>query len=89
MGDDFFLATAADIVADPSAPNAFVQGIMEDREWVWDNGILKEDDVQDYKYNIEKIIKTYKYNKRDRQADFVKAFESYIKDLNINIGERI
>jgi hypothetical protein len=42
---DYFLATAGDIVADPSAPDAFVRGIMENREWVWDNGILKEADV--------------------------------------------
>ena len=40
--DDFYLATAADIVADPSAPQPFVEGIMEGREWVWNNGILKE-----------------------------------------------
>ena len=40
--DDFYLATAADIVADPSAPNAFVEGIMEGKEWVWDNGAVKE-----------------------------------------------
>ena len=45
VGEDFMLATAADIVADPSAPDAFVQGIMEGREWVWDNGLLKEHDV--------------------------------------------
>ena len=42
----FMLATAADIVADPSAPDAFVQGIMEGKEWVWDNGLLKEQDVE-------------------------------------------
>ena len=46
VGEDFHLATAADIVADPSAPDAFVQGIMEGKEWVWDNGLLKEQDVQ-------------------------------------------
>ena len=45
VGEDFQLATAADIVADPSAPDAFVQGIMEGKEWVWDNGLLKEVDV--------------------------------------------
>ena len=45
VGEDFHLATAADIVADPSAPDAFVQGIMEGKEWVWDNGLLKERDV--------------------------------------------
>ena len=44
VGEDFMLATAADIVADPSAPDAFVQGIMEGKEWVWDNGLLKEQD---------------------------------------------
>ena len=43
--DDFYLATAADIVADPSAPNAFVQGIMEGKEWVWDNGALVEEEL--------------------------------------------
>ena len=42
VGDDFMLATAADIVADPSAPDAFVEGIMEGRDWVWDGGILRE-----------------------------------------------
>jgi hypothetical protein len=42
VGEDFMLATAADIVADPSAPDAFVQGIMEGKEWCWDGGILKE-----------------------------------------------
>mgnify|MGYP003326508611 CR=1 FL=1 len=41
VGKDFYLATAADIVADPSAPDAFVEGIMENKEWVWDNGVIK------------------------------------------------
>lgn len=45
VGEDFMLATAADIVADPSAPDAFVQGIMESKEWIWDNGLLKEVEV--------------------------------------------
>ena len=49
---DFFLATAADIVADPSAPNAFVEGIMEGKEWIWNNGILREVDINGIK-NIE------------------------------------
>ena len=44
--DDFYLATAADIVADPSAPDAFVEGIMESKEWVWDNGKLVEKDIE-------------------------------------------
>jgi hypothetical protein len=42
VGEDFMLATAADIVADPSAPDAFVQGIMEGKEWIWDGGVLRE-----------------------------------------------
>ena len=42
VGEDFMLATAADIVADPSAPDAFVSGIMEGKEWVWDGGVLRE-----------------------------------------------
>ena len=46
--DDFMLATAADIVADPSAPDAFVNGIMEGKEWVWNNGLLKETKVAKY-----------------------------------------
>ena len=52
--DDFYLATAADIVADPSAPNAFVEGIMEGVEWVWDNGLLKAQDVERARTNIQK-----------------------------------
>ena len=50
--NDFYLATAADIVADPSAPNAFVEGIMEGREWIWDNGLLKEHDIERARDNI-------------------------------------
>ena len=49
VGKDFYLATAADIVADPSAPDAFVEGIMEGKEWVWDNGVLKSMEVEQYK----------------------------------------
>ena len=52
--DDFYLATAADIVADPSAPNAFVEGIMEGKEWIWDNGSLQERDVERARNNIRK-----------------------------------
>ena len=50
---DFYLATAADIVADPSAPNAFVQGIMEGKEWVWDNGSLVEEELDRMKKRIK------------------------------------
>ena len=51
--DDFMLTTAADIVADPSAPDAFVNGIMEGKEWVWSNGILKETEVAKYKGQLD------------------------------------
>jgi len=52
--DDFYLATAADIVADPSAPNAFVEGIMEGKEWIWDNGKIREMDIEAYKKELDK-----------------------------------
>lgn len=51
--DDFYLATAADIVAEPSAPDAFVQGIMEGVEWIWDNGLLKAQQVENMKKQIQ------------------------------------
>ena len=54
VGKDFYLATAADIVADPSAPDAFVEGIMEGKEWVWDNGVLKSKSIEEYKSEIER-----------------------------------
>ena len=54
VGRDFYLATAADIVADPSAPDAFVEGIMEGKEWVWDNGRLISKSVEEYKEEIER-----------------------------------
>ena len=52
--NDFYLATAADIVADPSAPGAFVEGIMEGKEWIWDNGFLREQDIERARNNILK-----------------------------------
>ena len=54
VSNDFYLATAADIVADPSAPEAFVEGIMEGKEWVWDNGRLISKSVEEYKEEIER-----------------------------------
>ena len=58
VGEDFMLATAADIVADPSAPDAFVQGIMEGKEWIWDNGLLKERHVQEVKARLDTCDKS-------------------------------
>ena len=51
---DFYLATAADIVADPSAPDAFVNGIMEGKEWIWENGIIREADISQYHEEMKK-----------------------------------
>ena len=72
---DFYLATAADIVADPSAPDAFVAGIMEGKEWIWDNGLLKETKIQEYKNQIEKS------SKKDREQTLTKTFEDFIINL--------
>ena len=73
--NDFYLATAADIVADPSAPDAFVSGIMEGKEWVWDNGLLKETQIQEYKDKIEKS------SRKDRENVLVEAFKDFIAKL--------
>ena len=67
VGEDFMLATAADIVADPSAPDAFVQGIMEGKEWVWEGGILREKYAEQTKRRIntlvdQKILEEHKLN---------------------------
>ena len=55
--DDFMLTTAADIVADPSAPDAFVNGIMEGKEWVWNNGLLKEVEISEIVETIESSVR--------------------------------
>ena len=73
--DDFMLATAADIVADPSAPDAFVDGIMEGKEWVWDNGILKESAVAEIKQEIDQATLI---NIQERK---ISAFEAFLKSL--------
>jgi hypothetical protein len=67
VGEDFMLATAADIVADPSAPDAFVQGIMEGKEWVWEGGILREQLAERTQKRIntlvdQKILEEHKLN---------------------------
>ena len=72
VGKDFYLATAADIVADPSAPDAFVEGIMEGKEWIWDNGVLKSITVENYKSEIEKTKRTELAEKKSKIfADFI------------------
>ena len=73
--DDFMLATAADIVADPSAPDAFVDGIMEGKEWVWNNGILKEAAVAEIKHEIDEATLI---NLQERK---ISAFSQFLKSL--------
>jgi hypothetical protein len=75
VGKDFYLATAADIVADPSAPDAFVEGIMESKEWVWNNGVLVEKDIEAWKSEIQKA-------KAHALAEAkVKVFEDFLRKL--------
>ena len=73
--DDFMLATAADIVADPSAPDAFVNGIMEGKEWVWNNGILKEQTVDKYQQAIKSA------SKGELEEKTLKVLEHFLSSL--------
>ena len=70
-----FMLSAVDIVADPSAPSAFVNGIMEGAEWVWDNGILKEKQISDMKRQIEES------SRRDREKTTLQLFERFMRGL--------
>ena len=76
VGDDFMLSTAADIVADPSAPDAFVEGIMEGKNWVWDGGILRE----------QQAAKTYKQintlvDQKQLDEQKIKLFNDFLNNL--------
>ena len=73
--DDFHLATAADIVADPSAPDAFVRGIMEDVEWVWDNGILKAQRLEEMKKTIKRT------SSKNLDEAKLSVFASFLNEL--------
>ena len=75
VGEDFMLATAADIVADPSAPDAFVEGIMEGKEWVWESGMLREVDINNLKKTIDEATRF------DLQERKVKAFAAFLRGL--------
>ena len=75
VNNDFYLATAADIVADPSAPDAFVEGIMEGKEWIWDNGILKEAQVKELKQQVESKERIARAEKN------AIVFENFLKKL--------
>ena len=72
---DFYLATAADIVADPSAPDAFVEGIMESKEWIWDNGVLRESTIDDYRQTIEKT------SSKDLEEAKLRVFKDFFARL--------
>ena len=75
VGEDFMLATAADIVADPSAPDAFVEGIMEGKEWVWEGSILREKFASDAKRRINTLVdqKRLEENKLDLFNEFINS----------------
>ena len=76
VGEDFMLATAADIVADPSAPDAFVQGIMEGKEWVWDGGLLKERLANQTRIKIERATIS-----RDLEEQKLGLFQDFLNSL--------
>ena len=76
VGEDFMLATAADIVADPSAPDAFVQGIMEGKEWVWDGGILREQFAEKTYKTINTLV-----DKKILNEHKVKLFDNFLSNL--------
>ena len=72
---DFYLATAADIVADPSAPDAFVNGVMEGKEWVWENGVIREAQIAEYKEEIQKT------SKKDLEEAQLRVFRDFLNKL--------
>jgi hypothetical protein len=75
--NDYYLATAADIVADPSAPQAMAHGIMEGKEWIWDNGVLVEKDVAQIKTDIEEGYRS----RESRETVLMRAFETFLKKV--------
>jgi len=76
VADDFMLATAADIVADPSAPDAFVNGIMEGKEWVWNNGLMQESEIATIKKQIDNAA-----NQRVLEERKISAFSNFLNTL--------
>ncbi len=75
VADDFMLTTAADIVADPSAPDAFVNGIMEGKEWVWEGGLLRERQIQEMKKEIDNASKV------ELEEKMLQAFDKFLSNL--------
>ena len=76
VGEDFMLATAADIVADPSAPDAFVSGIMEGKEWVWDGGILRENFASKTQRRINTLV-----DQKRLEEHKVQLFQDFLANL--------
>ena len=76
--DDFMLSTAADIVADPSAPDAFVQGIMEGKEWIWNNGMLEEKVINSYRQAINNASSNALTERK------FQVFESFLRNIKIS-----
>jgi len=76
VGDDFMLATAADIVADPSAPDAFVEGIMEGKEWVWEGNSFREQLAADTKRKIDTLV-----TQKALEEHKIKLFDEFINSL--------
>ena len=76
VGDDFMLSTAADIVADPSAPDAFGEGIMEGKEWVWDGGILREKYAQKTYKQINTLV-----TQRQLDEKKIELFNDFLNNL--------
>jgi len=76
VGDDFMLATAADIVADPSAPDAFVEGIMEGKEWVWEGGLIREKFAEQTKRRINTLV-----DQRTLDEHKINLFNDFLNSL--------
>ena len=76
VGEDFTLATAADIVADPSAPDAFVNGIMEGKEWVWEGGILREELAEKTQKRINTLV-----DQRKLEEHKLNLFNDFLSNL--------
>ena len=70
-----FMLSAVDIVADPSAPNAFVNGIMEGKEWIWDNGVIREKEIHEYHQMIKKA------SQRELEEKAIFAFRDFLSKL--------
>jgi len=76
VGEDFMLATAADIVADPSAPDAFVSGIMEGKEWIWEGGILREQLAEKNRRRINELTA-----QRQLEEQKIELFNNFLNSL--------